>query len=165
MIIALKLRCCFTHIDLETIFHLRLNITIMKKGLLLTLLIAFRLVSNAQTVTLAVITPPCDSNGVVVATFTGMATPYRVVWQLGASYVIHYGVTGTTDTLHGFAGGFIQMFGQDTTATTVASDTATFSPPFWVKDSAINGICPASTGMMAASILGGTGPFTYEWID
>ena len=137
---------------------------LMKKLLLSTLLLAFGFLANAQTVTLALITSPCDSNGVVVATFTGMPTPYDVQWSAYPSYVTHYGRTGATDTLYGYLGGYVQVYGYDTITSISAFDSSYFSAPFNVSDSSDFVTCPA-LGTLTATVSGGTPPYTYKWLD
>ena len=136
----------------------------MKKLLLFALLIISGLRSGAQTVSVAMIASPCDSNGVLVATFSGMSTPYDVQWSTSTGYITHYLVTGVTDTMYGYTGGMVNVSGYDSITSAYAFDSISFSPAFTVIDSAVNGICPA-LGTLGATVIGGTGPFTYKWED
>ena len=137
----------------------------MKKLFLFTLLVVFRLIkSNAQTVSLSLITAPCDSNGVIVATFTGMPTPFNVYWWSTSSSVTHYTVTGTTDTLFGYTGGYVSMNAYDSITGVTVNDSISFSEPFTVTDASVSATCPA-LGTVNATVAGGTGPVTYQWHD
>ena len=130
----------------------------MKKLFLLALLVAFGLRSAAQTMTLNVITPPCDSNGVVVATFTGATLPIAVQWSFNyPPYSVYDTITtGTTDTLYGFNGGNLSVYGGG------AFDSLYYSPPFTVTVNVTPAACPA-LGTVNVTVSGATGPFTYKW--
>ena len=137
----------------------------MKKLILLAVLITFACKSNAQTATLSLVTAPCDSNGIVVATFTGLTNPFFVEWTFPASPFVYYDTvtTGTTDTLFGFAGGNVSVYGQAIgTGTGSAFDSMYFIPPFTVSVTATAVTCPALS-TLNATVAGGTGPFTYKW--
>jgi len=133
----------------------------MRKFILLAFLIVFGLRSGAQTASLSLLTPPCDSNGVIVATFTGLTPPYTVYWH-APSFSAHTVSSGTTDTLYGFTGGFVEIYTSG--GGTSVSDTATYAPAFTVTTTVTNAVCPA-LGSLDATVTGGTGPFTYQWIS
>ena len=138
--------------------------TLMKKLIFFAMLVLSGLRSGAQTATLTLITPPCDSNGVIVATFTGMPTPFDVTWWTTYNTVQHFTITATTDTLFGYAGGYVSMSAYDSITGTYVSDSLTYGVPFTVIDSSVAVTCPA-LGTVTATVSGGTGPYTYKWRD
>ena len=122
---------------------------------------------NAQTVTLTTITPPCDSNGVIVATFTGLTLPARISWSTGTGGVIDTLTTGTTDTLFGFMGGTLSVYGvtiSDSTLHASNTTSAFVNVPFGISSVMTPGVCPG-LGSESATTAGGTSPFSYEWIN
>ena len=134
----------------------------MKKLILFTLIITFGLRSNAQSVSISMITAPCDSNGVLVATFTGAPPSYTVSWISELGLIATHSVTTATDTLYGYTGGYIEVAGGDSSYYT--STYTTINLPFIATASEINATCPA-LGTVTATVSGGTGPYTYSWIS
>lgn len=134
----------------------------MKKTFLQILFLfalAFR--ANSQTVSLAVITPPCDSNGVVVATFTGLIPPIAVYWNTHSGTITRT-ISILTDTLRGFTGGDVNVRG---VVGSLSAYRDTVVPlPFIVHTSATNSLCPALASV-SGTVIGGTPPYTYRWID
>jgi len=149
------------------VLYVEPNTFYMKKLILLALFITLGLRLNAQSVIFTLITPPCDSNGIVVATFSGISTPFIVGWEVidnGYWYSFYFPsdtiTTGTTDTLRGFEGGTVYLHVyHDSSFGFLLTDSASFAPPFAVTVTATDGVCPA-LGTMNATVIGGTGPFS-----
>ena len=131
----------------------------MRKILLFALLSVFALRLNAQTVSLSIITPPCDSDGVVVATVTGLTPPIQYFWNTNGILFSHFSSL-LTDTLRGFSGGGVSVYASTTTS---AFDTVTSLLPFAVSLTNTPAVCPALPSL-SASVTGGTPPYTYQWI-
>ena len=133
---------------------------IMKKIFLLALLAIYTMKVASQTITLTMIASPCNSNGVVVATFTGITPPFYDYWITGGIGEYHT-VTGVTDTLVGFTGGGISV-----KAMTIAPypfDSIFVPLPFVVNVTNSPAVCPGLP-MLSASATGGTPPYTYKWL-
>ncbi len=135
----------------------------MKKLIPLILFIA--LAMNAQAiVTITLTSPPCHSDGVLTANFTGLTPPLTVTWGTygwSGTTITHTGVSGLTDVLTSYAGGNIYLTVTDAGG---ATDWGSFSSPlpFTYTVTATPAYCPAS-GTATASVTGGTGPYTYQW--
>jgi uncharacterized repeat protein (TIGR01451 family) len=137
----------------------------MKRILFLLILAGIACNISAQTASFSMITTPCDSDGVVVATFTGVPAPLRVYWNTDAGTITHTVSTGVTDTLRYFAGGAISIDVYSLSDTTIhfpAAFSGALNLPFGLASTSTNAICPAN-GTGTATITSGTGPFTYEW--
>ena len=140
----------------------------MKKIIsLFAILIAFVTVSYAQvgTVTFTLLTPPCDTNGVLVAHFPVGTPPFRVVYWGGITTgsTAHVLVTGLTDTLYNYTGAPVTVT-VDSIGYAPLYDTGTFTgaPPFTYTFNPIPPFCGASTPI-SVSVLGGIPPYTYSW--
>ena len=134
----------------------------MKKTFLQILfLLALTFRANAQTVSMAVITPPCDSNGVVVATFTGLVPPISVSWHSSTGWVTRT-TSLLTDTLRGFVGGDVNVRG--VVGTISAYHDTVVNLPFIVHTTGANSLCPA-LATVSGTVVGGTPPYTYRWVD
>ncbi len=139
----------------------------MKKLYFLLLLIVMTSRMNAQSVSLVTVTPPCDSNGVIVASFTGLTLPVIIYWYAGGIGVTDTITSGTTDTLFNFMGGYIYVTaanGADTSINASTTSPAFVASPFSIASTMTPGICPG-LGSENATISGGTPPYTYQWIN
>ncbi len=133
----------------------------MKKLFQFLVLLCFTTQVHAQTVSLNVITAPCDSNGVVVATFSGMTPPIDVRWNSNRGSESRI-ISVITDTLRGFTGGHVNIWGG---AAGISAYRDTIIPlPFLIHSSATSATCP-TLGTLTGTVTGGTPPYSYNWVD
>jgi SprB repeat len=138
----------------------------MKRLFLLTMLCACVSVTKAQTISFAVTTIPCDHNGVLTATITGLTPPLTVYWTTqgtSGTTITHSGVSGLTDALTSYSGGPVYISITDALSMT---DTAYYAgmPPFTYSLASTSAVCPA-LGSATATVVGGSSPYTYQWFD
>jgi len=137
-------------------------------SIFLLLLFAMNFCAKAQTgsVTFTLVTTPCDTNGVLVASYPSATAPYYVEWSGGTTsgYAYHTGVHGTTDTLYHYTGSPVYVWVYDSSYS--AHDTGSFAGtiPFTYSFAPVAPFCgPVATA--SVTVTGGTGPFTYQWIN
>ena len=136
----------------------------MKKLLPLLLCLAFATTSRA-TLTFTLVTPPCDTNGVLVVQYTGFSLPpFNVSWSYGVNYVNHT-ISGFTDTIRNFNGqAFTYVSVNDSTGVMIDTGYYIGTPPLTFTLSSTTAVCPAMP-TINATVTAGTGPFTYKWYD
>lgn len=135
----------------------------MKKTLFSLLLVCTTLITYAQTATIALTQQPCNNDGILTATFTGLTPPLTVQWEYGGTVVTHTGVTGLSDVLTGYSGAMV--FLQVTDVNNVSAYSSGFSsPPFLLSGSTTSAACPA-LGSATVTVTGGTAPYSYQWYD
>ena len=137
----------------------------MRKLLPLLLLTASVFVSKAQTVTFSVPVTPCNNDGLLTATFTGLTPPLTVQWttQGTTGTTIVHTVTGMSDGLTGYSGGPVSLVVSDGTG--IAYDYFPGAPPFTYTLASDPEICPTALGSATVVTTGGTAPYTYQWFN
>ncbi len=123
--------------------------------------------ANAQTMTGSITTQPCNNNGVLSVTVTGLVAPVSYTYYIGNTSIAHYGVNSLTDQVIGFgASNYNTIYCSASDGINYVNTNVYFNPPFYVIANATNAVCPATTGTLSASTFSGTpGPFTYNWTD
>ena len=137
----------------------------MRKIALFVLFIAFTASSWAQTLSFSLVTPPCNSDGLLTVNMTGLTPPLTVSWYTSGSTgttITHTGVTGLFDALTGYTGGPIYVYATD--GTNAASNSYAGAPPFSFLTSTTPEFCP-TLGSASATVVGGTSPYTYQWYN
>ena len=133
--------------------------------LALFLIVTSPIGSYAQApVTFTLVTPPCDSNGVLVAHYTASSFPLTIQW-LGGTGAAGMTTTHTTsilnDTLYNYNGGplYVQVYGTSGPNLDTGGYAGHPSLTFSFSSS------PAVSGMGTASVTvtGGTPPYSYQW--
>jgi len=114
----------------------------------------------SQSISLTTLTPACNANGVVVATFHGMALPITVNWNYGFTAVTHTIYSGDNDTLYGYTGAYLTVTVPAYSATNHMS-----APPFKYATATANAACPALGTVTAAVDSGGVAPFSFLWYN
>ncbi len=136
------------------------------KRILASLIFSFcASMAMAQTATITQLTAPCHSDGVLVVNTTGFTGTLSYNYYLGASsvHIVHGGVSAATDTLRGWVGGLIFVEVNDSSAG--ASAAASFTGgPFHFSFTSVPAACP-TLGTITANVTGGTGSYTYAWVN
>ncbi|MBA3683273.1 MAG: T9SS type A sorting domain-containing protein [Bacteroidetes bacterium] len=122
---------------------------------------------QAQTMTGSV-TQPCNNNGAISVTVTGLTLPINYTYYGPNQTVVHTAINSTTDVLTGL--GAYQFSGPNNTwyvvasSNTTAIQTFTLTNPFTIAVSQTAAICPA-LGTVQATFAGGTSPFSCTWAN
>ena len=143
------------------------------KKILLTFITLIGVVNlKAQTLTGTVTTQPCNNNGVYAVTAAGLIAPISYTYYVGSNFsVVHSGVNSLTDQLTGFPSnswGNVSCYASDGINTVSSYDY--FILPFYFSITAVDAVCPSTTGTLSAFTFSGTpsgtpGPFDYQWTN
>lgn len=131
--------------------------------------------SQAQTITGTILTQPCNNNGQIGVTVTGLTPPINYSYNnsnAGVS-IVHSGITSSTNSASGLGAyqaqwGWINMNVWNVSATDgthTVSMTLTVTPPFTDSIHVTSGICPSPNTLQAMYFMGGTAPFTCVWTN
>ena len=138
----------------------------MKKIILLILLAVFSMGTYATT-TFTLVTPPCNHDGLLQASFTGLTPPLTVRWTTYGSAgmtITHTGVSGLIDALTGYSGGMITTSVTDAMGVTDSIGFYSGVAPFTISMTGYNSFCPA-LDTAYDSVMGGTPPYTSNWYN
>jgi hypothetical protein len=129
---------------------------------------------NAQTITGTVITQPCNNNGQIGVTVSGLTPPITYIYSGGLSgqSFTHSNVSTTSDNLTGI-GAYYSPWGNANVWSIKASDlsgsaaiTLTLNPAFTIDSiNVIPANCPAMSTVQAVNFIGGTSPFSCLWTN
>lgn len=131
----------------------------MKSFYLCLIGVAMCIAGYAQSVTVALTQAPCNNNGILTATISGMTPPYDVHWGT----TLHSGVTTSTDVLNNYSGAPLFVYVIDANNKYVYSSFQG-APPFTYTPSTTPAVCPA-LGTASVTVTGGTAPYTFSWTD
>ncbi|MBD3638456.1 MAG: T9SS type A sorting domain-containing protein [Crocinitomicaceae bacterium] len=142
----------------------------MKKTFFLIFLSAF-IAPNvlSQTVAGTFSTVPCNNDGVLDVTTTGMTPPITYTYYIGSSAppIIHAGVNSTTDQLTNIPmmnTGYVAVHASD--GTNQSWDYPSYTPTFTFWTYGTDAVCPSTMGTLTANQgSGGPGPYNFTWTD
>lgn len=126
---------------------------------------------NAQSISLSVVTQPCNNNGQVSATTTGLALPITYNYYFtGTTGVTHANVNSATDSYNSipaFIGNSNNniVFVVATSGTVSVTDSVTLTAPFTYSVASTPAACPSLGSITVSNITGGVAPFSYQFIN
>lgn len=126
---------------------------------------------NAQTLTGSVQTQPCNNNGAISLTVTGLTPPisYTAINYSSGQVIVNSNINSTTHVITGLPGFYLPWGNANLWYVTAfdgvnyANDTYTLTPAFGFTAQVNNGTCPAPSTLQATAFSGGTGPYTCSW--
>jgi len=136
----------------------------MKRLLYLVFLCACTATGFAQTVSFTLTTVPCNNDGVLTATITGLTPPLTVAWTTSGTSgtTITHTSSTLTDALTSYSGGPVSISVTDGSG--LAYNYYGGMPPFTYSVATLPAHCPV-LGSATATVSGGTAPYTYSWYN
>lgn len=132
------------------------------KGLLM-FLTCLPLWVSAGSITFNVLQQPCNSDGQLEFTVTGVNMPCNVnIYFTGTGTTQNYTLNTSTDIIQNYSGEEIYVYANDGTNTAWNSFSA---PPFTYSVNTTPAICPSLTGTATVSISGGQAPYNFDWVE
>lgn len=151
----------------------------MKQFLQRALLLASGLIMSngilqAQTLVGTIITQPCNNNGQISVTATGLIPPisYTCNNYMANQSIVHSAVNSLTDVFTNLKAYQNINYTQFNTWSILASDgvnsanvTVILNPAFQDSIKVSPGLCPANSTLQAINFLGGTPPYSCVWTN
>lgn len=130
----------------------------------LVLMVSISAIATGQTITFSINQQPCNNNGIVTATVTGLTNPVTVTYYVGNQPpVVHTITSGNTDVLNNYNGAQMYVYASDNNQQTAYGNFSAL--PFNVN---VNGFvmvqCPNNANV-PATVSGGAPPYLYNWVD
>jgi hypothetical protein len=119
----------------------------------------------AQTITGSFTVQPCNNDGVYTVNTTGLALPITYNYYYNGMTITHANVNSATDQLTNLSLISNGMFCYATSNGLGLEVDTQISAPFNFYTQATAAICPATTGVLNAINLTGSGPFTFLWTN
>lgn len=135
----------------------------MKKITSLFICFMLAMAAKAQTVSFTLTQAPCNNDGILTATFTGLTPPLSVDWNIYNQPTVNHTVNVLTDALTNYSGAYLYIVVTDANNVT-ASNYYQGAPPFTYSVATTGAACPA-LGTATATVSGGLPPYTYQWYD
>ncbi|MBL7930374.1 MAG: hypothetical protein JNL60_00645 [Bacteroidia bacterium] len=144
---------------------------ITKLAAVATLLFMLGSQLNAQSISGVVQTQPCNNNGAIAVTVTGLTPPisYTCTNWVSGQTVINNNINSMSHVITGL-GGYTLPWGNANdwyiTATdgiNIASTNVSLTPAFQFVANDSSGICPNPSTLQAVGFVGGTSPFSCVW--
>lgn len=128
----------------------------------------------SQTMTSTVFTQPCNNNGSIGVTVTGLTPPINYTYtNYNANIsIVHTGVSTLTDVVTGLNAYSGQFFNANTWniaakdgSNNQAFVNVTLTPPFTQTIQILPATCPAISTIQAVGFAGGTSPYAVVWTN
>jgi uncharacterized repeat protein (TIGR01451 family) len=129
---------------------------------------------NAQSMTGTVLTQPCNNNGQIGVTVSGLTPPISYTYnnfQANVS-IVHPNINSLTNNASGLSAFQSINWGNPNSWFVSASDgvnsafiSLVLSPAFTDSIKVLNAVCPATSTLEAISFVGGTPPFSVVWTN
>ncbi len=133
------------------------------------------LLANAQTMTGTVLTQPCNNNGSIGVTVTGLTPPINYTYKNLAIFyspIVHNNILSSSDIVSGLAANQLTYSNANTWTVTATDGTntavcvVTLTPAFTNSITvATNASCPAMGTLQATGFIGGTAPYACLWTE
>lgn len=132
------------------------------KGLLL-FFFSLPIYANAGTITFNLLQQPCNSDGQLEFTVSGVNIPCNVnIYYAGTGTSQNYTLNSATDVIQNYTGEEVYVYATDGTSAAWNSFTA---PPFTYSVNTTPAICPSLTGVAVVTVSGGQSPYTFDWVE
>jgi hypothetical protein len=119
--------------------------------------------ARAQSLSFTLNQQPCNNNGIVTITVSGLTNPVTLTYYIGASPgIVHTITSGNTDVLTGYSGEHMSV-----QATSAGNPNGVWNnyaaPAFSVGvNPSITALCPNPASVLA-TVSGGAAPYSYNW--
>lgn len=137
----------------------------MKKYIFFLVLAFCSYYMKAQTANIVVTQSPCNADGILTASFSGVTLPLTIQWySSGSPVVTHTNVNAFTDVLNNYTGAYVYLSGTDANNVTFFGVLQGGAPPFQFYTTTTPAQCP-NPGSINTVVTGGTPPYAFEYIN
>lgn len=128
--------------------------------------IALAMQVRSQTMTGTVLQQPCNNDGKIVVSTTGLALPITYEFYYGTQYLQYPNVSSASFTFTGIAAESQNVvYAYAYSGNNSASQSFTLTLPFTYSTSLTIGLCPSPSTIQVSNISGGTAPYTYNLLN
>lgn len=122
---------------------------------------------RSQTMTGTILQQPCNNDGKIAVSTTGLSLPITYDLYYGAQYLHYTNVSSTTFTFTGIGAnaGQNSVFIYASSGNASATQTLALTLPFTYSTSLTAGLCPSPSTIQVSGISGGTAPYAYNLVN